>query len=530
MKSFKFFISLFISTLSLFNVSSQESDFEKSIQWEEKQVSNNTGYYNDIDILKKDDNFIYYFSFNVLGDDYTYYKRKYYYLVRHDIKSNENSIIQLECNAKDDRYILLYKYYENNKFHLIKSFKNKNENKIYIFHETYDFKTFKFNDDIKQISEFDYSSLKNSDDLKVNALQSNSNIVISYVISNKSTNSLKLDIFNLDGTYEWSSSEQFNFEKNGSFELLQTLTDSNGSLYILQKNHHEKLFPYNSDLYLSLYEKDKPKKSIQLNIEMNNYINKANLYIKNDDVYCVGLFSKKGNLSALGIVSAHLDKSLNLLGEISKKEFSLDLISEGINKKDKDILQFRFLKGYDFEFEIEYDNPKFVSHLDGSFDYAIEKHIKYFDNYNAQKGNFGSTHSYYKGIYVSHCSADGEIQWMNKIPKDEILNNFYELSGSYFMYINNKDKLNVIINEIDNNHLVSSNKNTTKTLLYDFDKSGNRTISNLINDRLTASELMVSKTKSINNTLFFVRYSMLSNDMALSLKNNCIQFGKLSND
>lgn len=526
MKATKQTTILFISLVLICKGFSQKTTFEKSILWGEKQLPVLTGHYVDIDIFKSENNITYYFSTNSLGDETTVYTKQYNYITRHNENTNQNSVIEIESNYFDNRFKLLYKYFENNSFHVYKSFVNKMHKKIYIFHETYDIQSFKLNDDIKMVSEVDFSKLRSIKDLNINIVRSSNFIIVSYEISRNTKQNVRFEIFDLKGDMQWSTIMNVDVLQKGGFQVKQVLADSMGNLYVLRQDYRDIDNPYISDMVISVFEKNGYKNSRVIKIDKSNNICKASFSINNNQLYCSGLFAKSGNMSALGSFSVRMDTSLKEASELNSHTFDLDFLMDGVSLEEQNTFKFRYLKGWDFDWGLDYGHSKIMFQKDGSYFYIIEKKAVLVKGYVRNNERVGGVDYLFRDIFVTYCNPDGIIRWVKKIPRDQRFSDYRNLLGSYFAYFDKNDQLNIMINNIDRHQSIIADNNSSKTQLFNFDNNGNFTSTDMINDKNIALQMVVRKSKIIDNMLFLTRYNFLTDLQLFTFKGNSITFGK----
>lgn len=513
---------------------SQQNNYESDIKWGKKQAYISTGIYDDVDILKTDSNFIYYYCKTKLGDDFTAYTKIHNYLVKHNCRTNENEMLEFESNAKVNKYDIVKYYCDKNTVHIFKSFDNKKDKKIYVFHETYDLDKFVLNDDIAKISEFDYNKQKvTSKYINIFIHRNNDKTILNYYYCSYFYNSdnvslLQYEIFDNTLKLEWAKSSNFNLPKTGFFRIKQELTDSKGNLYLLQENTDKK--SKTEQLVLSLYTKDGNNQSIELNLDETKHIAAQQLIINdNDDIYCTGLYSKAGNTSAIGAFSFIIDKSLKSLGNKSFHEFSEEFILRGIEDASRlrDVKK-AFKKGSDFDFDFEYLHPNCHLNKSGSYDVVFEKYVRIVETTFRTNGPSDRDSEYdYGDLLVIHCNTNGKIEWVQKVANYQSLYSLGYLVGGYSMFYDKNENLNFILNKIDEKKLLSTKIDKSKTVLVSIDQNGLEKSTDFITSANTARQLLANKSKLINDKLFLIQYNFLTDTRILSLKGNTLTIGSI---
>jgi hypothetical protein len=521
------FILLFISvSVVLF---SQQKNNESAIKWGERQASISFGLYDDVDILKADSNFIYYYCKTKIGDDFTINNKLRYYLIKHNCKTNENVLLEIESNAKVDKYELLKYYFDKNTVHIFKSFNNKKDKKIFVFYETYDLEKFVLNDDITKISELDYSNYEGfkSNNVEVTVLHMNEKTVVNYIYNSNKVNLLQYEIFDNTLKMQWAKNSNFNLPTTGFFRIKQVLIDSKANLYILQQNVDEKKRIVK--LELSLYTPDGKNQSIELNLDESKYLTAQQLIInEKDNLYCTGLYSKKGNTTAIGAFSLSIDRSLKSIVNKDSHEFTEEFVLRGIeDPTDLKNTKTEFIKGLDFDLGFEYTHVNYHLYKSGYFDLVFEKYHKVNQtNFSSMGPAISNSYYNYGDLLVIHCNADGKIEWVQKVPKQELLYNTGNLLGGYSLFYDKDESLNFIFNKIGKIKLLSANK-SSKTVLVSIDQNGLEKTSDFINSSDIARQLMVNKSKVLNDSLYLILYNYFIDNRILSSKGNTLTIGTM---
>ncbi len=299
-----------------------------------------------------------------------------------------------------------------------------------------------------------------------------SKLAILYTLYNSRQVPYRLGIIVIGRDLEvlWSTNN-FTPSYEGVYSQENSLVANNGDVYALgrvmldDKNNPAASQFSNGNIFSGYitYDVDKAGYQYQLNIISNkglsqNFINlsisdydirSVNVDIEDDTkkIFCYGIFSDKGQISAKGTFISEIDMDAKTLYVIDKSEFSKELITKGFSEKE--------LKSYNKSEKrgtltdpFDYDLSRIKYKTDGS---------KYFIAEQKLYGNIETTDSKasffnYNDIYIIGFSKKNRITNIDKVSKRQAYNENKFISYSE-LYKNNKHYL--IFNTTENKFIVN---------------------------------------------------------------------------
>lgn len=534
-----FMKTLFSKSLSvlfsiLISISFYSFSQESSIKWETEKNQFNNGFLKQVQVLKADSNFSYFYT---EGKEFM---RRKYSIVKHDKKTGINKSLDLNFKIKEYNLSMVNYCYVDNTFHYFTCSENKKENKLYLFHQTIDLDKLEPNDDVSKIEEFD---LKSGPIHSIDNIQYlNGRFLLTCFGSIKGIRLFGKELFDNKLKKEWENHSFAITEKGYNLES-DFQIDKDGNVYVIQINFdkeqdllkHMIKTEFNnsakSKIWLVCYPKGGGEPtSVSLNLKDDKFILNQKLTLsKKGEVICAGLYSKLGNKSALGWFSFVIDPLVAKIKSANTDEFSSRLLTKVLDEKveNSDVMEIINKKDFNKDFDYRLDSIHFRK--DGSFDLVVEKYKMVLESEYSQGGSKFIHHHYYDDLFVLNYAADGSINWTKKISKYSYVYDNDYLLGSYFLSYDKDENMNFIFNlSIEKKGLLNYTKET-KTVLAKLEKNGNISFKELVTDSKIANTICpIFSYKQNENTLILTRYDLLNVLMPFAnYKPNILTFGEI---
>jgi hypothetical protein len=178
------------------------------------------------------------------------------------------------------------------------------------------------------------------------------------------------------------------------------------------------------------------------------------------EIICTGFYSNDGTYSVAGTYYLRFDKELGSVLNESYNDFTLDFLTQNLDKKDAKKAVERAKKGKGNE-AFAFSLNDLLIRKDGSVTLVGEnmksltvKSINH-PQPNSKTGPYmktTSTSKYYsyKDIIAVHLSPEGELEWAEKIAKKQSTSRDFGYFSSYAL-ANDQDKLYFIFNDNSKN-------------------------------------------------------------------------------
>lgn len=203
---------------------------------------------------------------------------------------------------------------------------------------------------------------------------------------------------------------------------------------------------------------------------------------KDSDIICAGFYSKEKVYNISGSFYMKIDDESKAVLVSDFLEFDISLLTQNLNEKQDAKVQKKEDKGKKVNL-LQYNLGKLVIKDDGGITLVGENYyVVVTTSYNAQtKSQTTTYHYYYNQILVVDISADGKIQWVKQIPKNQHTINdggYFSSYGLiergdkiYFLY--NDNPKNVTFKPGDKIFSYKKKDDETLTMLVEVDKDGN---------------------------------------------------------
>lgn len=524
---------------------------QNSINWSMPQEPMKAAQVNDLKLMKSDDQFIYFYCYTnypllarEINDFRSDLQHPIFFLIRHDKSTGKNQNFTIDLKDKNKKMKLLSYSYGNNKFHLFTYFHNKQDKKIYIFHESYDIDKQCSNNDVNKITEIDLSKdiVMSFDERNIFVNYINNRYLLRYSLKTTKGKFFGLELFDEKLQSEWSNPVMAETEAGYNFESDYTI-DKKGNVYALQRNYENK-----TDISKH-YEKSRvwavyyPKggglpKSMVVLLKDDNFITSVQLSLnEKDQPVCAGLYAKRGTSSAVGCFSFLIEPQLEKIIAVSTQAFTQTLITKGMSDKMKNEALKNILKEKEFDEDFAYITDSIHYRKDGSFTLIAQKYkrvisitgSRYIHSSNLSLNNINQRKDYYfyDDLIVMTYNADGSIRWVQKIPKYSYVIDMDHMLGNYFVSYDKDENMNLIFNITNEDDIIFSFIREAKTVMVTLDKDGNEKFRELESNSEIANTICPNFCIQHDNTISLTRYDYLNHKMYLGYKYNRVTFGDI---
>ncbi len=147
-------------------------------------------------------------------------------------------------------------------------------------------------------------------------------------------------------------------------------------------------------------------------------------FAPNGDILTGGIFSNEGMNGTGGLFFMSLDGTTKAVLSTSFKDFDLDILTANMTEKQAKKVEKNVERGDDVELPYFYIN-EFISQADGSVQMlAEERQIRSETRWTQGMNGMGPTtyevfHFYYRDILVVNINREGEIDWVEKVAKNQ---------------------------------------------------------------------------------------------------------------
>ncbi|MBL4624218.1 MAG: hypothetical protein JKY42_03625 [Flavobacteriales bacterium] len=285
----------------------------------------------------------------------------------------------------------------------------------------------------------------------------------------KSFDKIGMMVFDEDMQEVWKKEVTMPYTEANMDNLGYTI-DSQGNAYVLARVREGEKEGKEARLEVMMYDGGDEPEILEIKADGKHFPHGITLHEgKNNKTYCAGFYGE-GN-SANGVYVSVLGKN-----GIENEQF-YDIPLDIINQNKSERTQKKNAKKEDAGKEIgiyELGLDEIVINPDGSFVLLSEVfYIRTTTSYNSSSHSTTTTyHYYYMEMFMAKISADGEMVWMNKMPKNQKRSTS---SGGYGFGINSSAYYSKSLNyDLSYKYL----KNSTDHYLLYLDNVKNLTLAN----------------------------------------------------
>lgn len=447
MKNVKFLLILSI-VFSFCFLNGQSKSKEASVKWSKEQKESRRSSLSGI--IGKDKSGIY-----ALKLEGKILASSIFTIEHYDHKMN--LITSSDFNMKEGKK---KKFYEgsilsNGKLYIFSSFRNKGKSKNYFFRQTVNLKTLELNNDIEKIAEIDFKGFSkfNAGNFNFEVSRDSSKFLIYYNRPYKKNEKEKYGFHVYDQQFNELYSKKITLPyKDQLFDLQDFTVDNSGNMHIIGKLYKGKRKdtrrgkPNYTHLVTSYYDKGETVEKYPIKVE-GKYLNDMQVAIDKDgNIACGGFYASKASFNVDGSFWLKIDPKSKEIITKNFKEFDIDFITQNMKKRHEKKAKRKEKKGKEVEL-YSYDLDDIVFSDDGGAVLIGEQFFITVSTSTDSKGRTSTTYRYhYNDIIVVKVSAEGTIEWAEKIPKRQVSTNDGGFYSSYHLSVV-KDKLYFVFND-----------------------------------------------------------------------------------
>lgn len=378
------------------------------------------------------------------------------------------------------------------KLYIFYSYRNKKAKTNILFADEIDKKTLTLKKGKVKIGEIDYSgnSHRNSGSFSVRVSRDSSKVLTFYSLPNTKGDPEAFGFHVLDENLKsiWENNVIIPY-KDGLFDIETIRVDNNANVYMLgmlykdkrktkrhgDPNYTYEVFAYNNN--------GTEEKQYTLSLE-DRFITDMQIEVNNDNLVCAGFYSNKGTYSIRGTYVLNVDLKTKEIKTRSFKEFGIDFITQNMSNREAKKAKRTDKKGDEPEL-YDYALDRLLIGRDGSAMLIGEQY--YVDAVTSTSYINGRTttttnyYYYYNDIVVVKIDPSGQIQWAEKIAKQQRSVNDHGFYSSYtlaivngkicFLFNDNPENLNYDGKGRPENY----NARKSVVVIVSFDKEGKQT-------------------------------------------------------
>ena len=430
--------------------------------------------------------------------------------------------LDLSYNKKTKEYESILNI--DDKLYLFSSFRNDDKKKKFLFVQTINKKTLSPNNDLKKIAEIDFSdkTKRNSGNFDYVVSRDSSKFLVYYNLpyDKGKPERFAFQVYDTKMNLLWEKELSLPYNDD-LFDIEDYLIDNKGDVYLLGASFNEKRKTKRKGKpnykYELLVYSDQAKQVEKHTISLDDkFITDMRVEIlDNQNIACAGFYSDKGTFSIKGSYFMSLDADSKKIIKKSTNEFGIDFITQNMSKRKEKKAKKKAKKGNKEEL-FEYDLNKIVPKKNGGAYLIAEQY--YYDSFteiitNQQGITSRKTtyHYYYNDIIVINISAEGDIEWTEKIAKRQHTINDNGYYSSYALaYVD--DKLYFIFNDNPKNMFL---KEGDKIYNYNKGKKSIVTIVELTEGGEVTREVLFTKDDANVIVRTYVSEQMSNNEFVL---------------
>tara|TARA_R110002050_G_scaffold80768_1_gene172713 strand:+ start:19956 stop:21560 length:1605 start_codon:yes stop_codon:yes gene_type:complete len=282
----------------------------------------------------------------------------------------------------------------------------------------------------------------------------------------------------------WDNSEIMESDPNSEFYRMDTQVDNDGNVFLLSKiTDTSKEYGRNEIDYtfkMRVYKQNtKPKHREYAVFIRGQHVTDIKFeLLPGHQTQVVGFYSSDG-LGQNGVFNMKYDSNFNLLTEVSK-EFPTDFIVQYSSEKERDKVTKKEEKGKGIELYAYHIN-QLIKNQDLTLTMVAEQYFEYVNSYTDSDGHVKNTvHYVYGDIVVVKFDLNGNVEWMELVPKDQNTSDrgYYssyaisQLTDGSLVFVFNDNPKNRFADNLNKYYTWTNNKNNTEVVLFDISLEG----------------------------------------------------------
>ena len=431
-------------------------------------------------IIGKDDNGTYVMSLN--GTDITlhYYDNK--------LNLKRKNSVELKYQKHDLWYRGIVQM--NDDFIMFTTYRDKKKKLTYLYSQVLNKKTLTFSKP-KTLIETSYEGYKKRESAAYSFTTSENGKFLLFVtdLPTKKDEADKFGfiVYDTEMNEVWAERDLEVEETEYNFVRYDMQIGNDGKAYLLAKiydtsrKYKKDEIDYSFKMMVYSEDGDSEPETFDVSLENRHVTDISFERIDNGNIQVVGFFSEEGR-GQNGVFNLIFDADYDIINEVTK-EFPTEFIVQHSSNKQKKKASKKEAKGKGVEM-YSYTIDEIIENNDGTITMIAEQYYMYTTTSTSSDGSTRTTYHYiYGNIVLVKFDEEGEVDWMELIPKrqhstndggyyssyafmqltngnlvlvfnDNPKNSFYEKTGKFYTWVPNKKKTDVVMFEItDEGHL-----------------------------------------------------------------------------
>lgn len=442
-------LTILFLTLSMLSSFGQNTSNKVNILWGEKQKESKRSTLSDI--IGHDETGIYAIQQKRKGLYGLYTETS---LEHYNNKMNRTKSVRLDLRAQNKEKDFEFMVHQNDEIYVFSSFKNQKLKQKFLFIQSINKETLQANNDLKKITEVDYSksSKYNSGNFNYETSRDSSKILIHYNSPYKKGQNEKFGFHIFDNTMNelWAKKVTLPY-KEELFEIKDYKIDNQGNIHILgrifkdKRREKRKGKPNYKYQILSYYNNGNTVKEYPIKIE-GKFLTDMQIAIDDkQNLICAGFYSSENTYTIKGSYFLEVDRETKEIKTKNFNEFEIDFITQNMSKRKTKKTKKKASEGKNVEL-YKYNLDNIIIKDTGG---AVLIGEQYFINTSTSMSDgkmYTNYHYHYNDIMVINISSEGKIEWAEKIPKKQVSINDGGFFSSYALSVI-KDKLYFVFND-----------------------------------------------------------------------------------
>ena len=376
-------------------------------------------------------------------------------LEHYDNAMNQSRSVELALPERDLEFILQL----DNQLYLFTSFRNQRLRRNLLFVQGINKNSLLPEGKPLKIAEIDYSgeNKRNAGSFDFEKSIDGSKVLIYYQLPHNKRESEQFGFHVFDSKLKllWEKEITLPYQEE-LFDIEDYEVDNLGNVHVLGLAYKEKRKekrkgePNYQYQILSYFEQGNELKEYAIDIP-GKFLTDMQITINDDrDIICGGFYSNEGTFSIKGSYFLKVNGANKAITATAFKEFGIDFITQNMRRREENKAKRKAEKGKNVEL-YEYDLDEIILKENGGAvligeQYFVEKVITSFTDAAGNRNTTTTYEYHYNDIIVINMSAEGNIEWVKKIPKRQHTANDQGFYSSYALSVV-KDKLYFVFND-----------------------------------------------------------------------------------
>lgn len=382
---------------------------------------------------------------------------------RMNVVKTSELVLETKTDDLDFERVFIF----DDKLYVGASLRNGAKKRKTLFVQELDSETLTPVDAFKKISEFSYEdgSKRNSGSFRSSFNQDSTLIMILYDIPGGKSDRERfgIEVFDKELELVWKKDITLPY-KEADFSVIDYEMDIAGNAYVLGRRVVDKSGKKEEvELEVLKYSPDEEDAVVyKLELPGKKYINGFRLQFKDNEIWCLGFYSKDARSGTQGCFVMRVNKDTGELIQQNQQEFPLDFITMNTTEKSQRRTESKAAKGKDVGIANLYIRNVIDTKTGQVIVVAEVYFVKVYTSSTATAGGGRTTSTtyvyHYNDIVLFSIGSELDILWYNKIPKAQVTADDYGYYSSFYSH-KTADRLLIVYNDhIDNLKVVKSGK------------------------------------------------------------------------